>query len=73
MESNCSLLLVYLVMGMEIENHGQAILLCGTRWDRSAAPTGATSQALAFLLVGLGKGFSQCSHQYLCHLGAGAR
>lgn len=60
-ESSCSLLLVYLVMDVETENHVQAILLYVTRQDRSAASIGAISQALAFLLMGLGRGLPMSS------------
>ena len=41
------------------EDHAQAVLVGGTRQDKSGASTGAVFQALAFLLVGLGKRFSQ--------------
>lgn len=47
------------------QTRAQAVSLCGTRWVRSDASTGAVSQMFTFLLVDLGKGFSQCSHHLL--------
>lgn len=59
--SRCLQLPVYLVMEVEIENttQVQAVLLCGTRWNKSGASMGACFQVFACLLVGLGKRFSQ--------------